>query len=142
LIFFRAIYSDKVNGRRYFQVKLTHFIALDEFYVRSCKEEYRYQDMLAELKEDYKGALEDAVPQLWMKGDGAAVWYERRWQRAVVRSPATTSSVTNVELFLIDVGKTITVSSEQVVPLHECYYDSPFAYCCTIGSFEIAPGVR
>ncbi|EYB82931.1 hypothetical protein Y032_0346g3129 [Ancylostoma ceylanicum] len=126
----------------YESVKLTHFVALDEFYVRSCKEENRYQDMLAKLREDYKGALEDAVPQLWMKGDGAAVWYERRWQRAVVRRPATSPSVTSVELFLIDVGKTITVSCEQVVPLHEYYHVAPFAYCCTIGCFDIVPGRR
>ncbi|CAJ0596015.1 unnamed protein product [Cylicocyclus nassatus] len=123
-------------------VKLTHFIALDEFYLRSCKEEGRYLDMLDQLREAYKGALDDAEPQLWMKGDGAAVRYDRCWQRAVVRSPVSNTSEKNMEVFLVDVGKTVMVSTEQAVPLHSYFHTSPFALCCTIGSFDISSGRR
>ncbi|KAK6731521.1 hypothetical protein RB195_007773 [Necator americanus] len=128
---------------RFESVILTHFVALDEFYVRSCRDEKQYQNMLVQLRDDYKGTLEDALPQFWMRGDGAAVRYERRWQRAVVRTPVNdTTSITNVEVFLVDVGKTVTVSSEQMVPLHEYYHTSPFALCCTIGYFDIIAGHR
>ncbi|KAK6060592.1 tudor domain protein, partial [Cooperia oncophora] len=124
-------------------VKLTHFVALDEFYVRFESEENRYLDMLAELRDDYKGELEFAAPQLWMKGDGVAVWLDRQWQRGVVCSPITNNVVATLDVFLIDVGKTVTISKDQVLPLHSYYDDKPpFAVCCTVGSFDIYQGRR
>ncbi|KAK5970692.1 Tudor domain-containing protein [Trichostrongylus colubriformis] len=125
-----------------FQVKLTHFVALDEFYVRFESEEEQYQDMLAQLRDDYKGELEFARPQLWLKGDGAAVWFERQWQRGVVCTSIMNDAVSTLDVFLIDVGKTVTISKEQVLPLHSYYHKPPFAVCCTIGCFDIFHGRR
>ncbi|KHJ83963.1 tudor domain protein, partial [Oesophagostomum dentatum] len=126
---------------RYESVILTHFVGLDEFYLRSLSKEKEYQTMLNDLRDDYKGALDDAVPQLWMKGDGAAVRYEHRWQRGVVRRVIPNAIEKSVEVFLVDVGKTVTISSEQMLPLHDRYHTSPYAICCSIGFFDIIPGV-
>ncbi|XGW23607.1 hypothetical protein V3C99_005660 [Haemonchus contortus] len=123
-------------------VRVTHFVALDEFYVRFESEEDRYKDMLAQLRDDYTGELESARPQLWMKGDGVAVWLDRQWQRGVVYTPMLNNTSSTIDVFLIDVGKTVAISREQVLPLHGYYHKPPFAVCCSIGSFDIFRGRR
>ncbi|VDP14625.1 unnamed protein product [Heligmosomoides polygyrus] len=128
-----------------FKVILTHFVALDEFYVRFTDEELVYERMLTELREDYKGKLEYTERQLWLKGDGVAVWQDRQWQRAVVCSPptnATAAQTSSLDVFLIDVGKTVTISKDQVLPLHNFYHRPPFAVCCSVGHFDICRGRR
>ncbi|KAJ1350144.1 hypothetical protein KIN20_005866 [Parelaphostrongylus tenuis] len=73
------------------RVRLTHFITLQEFYVRSCYDDSAYRSMLEDLSNDYKGAMEDSNWPMWIKGDGAAVFYDRTWQRCVVSTPVQNS---------------------------------------------------
>ncbi|KJH44598.1 tudor domain protein [Dictyocaulus viviparus] len=124
--------------RDYEKGKLTNFVSLDEFYIRRYYDEESYEMMLQELRYDYSGALEKCEPQLWMKGDGAAVWIDRKWQRGVVYAALESHPVYSVSVFLIDEGKMITVSTDRLVPLHHHYYhEAPFAICCSIGQFDV-----
>ncbi|VDL64506.1 unnamed protein product [Nippostrongylus brasiliensis] len=84
--------------------------------------------MLECLRDDYKGELECAKRQVWLKGDAVAVWLERKWQRGVEEP---------LEVFLIDVGRKVLISRDQILPLHADYHVPPFAVCCSIGSFDI-----
>ncbi|KAK6018780.1 hypothetical protein OSTOST_15611 [Ostertagia ostertagi] len=78
-----------------------------------------------------------------MKGDGAAVWLDREWQRGIVCTPTMSDKVTTLDVFLIDVGKTVNISKDQVLPLHSYYNNKPpFAVCCSIGCFDIFHGRR
>uniref|UniRef100_A0A0K0DRM9 Tudor domain-containing protein n=1 Tax=Angiostrongylus cantonensis TaxID=6313 RepID=A0A0K0DRM9_ANGCA len=135
---------------------LTCFITLEEFYVRSCAKESSYKKMLEDLRIDYKDALENSpcVEWLkgdgvavwyspcveWLKGDGVAVWYNGMWQRGMV-SARVPNGVDTVEVFLIDVGATVAVDKENLVPLCDIYHQiAPYAVCCTVGPFRIYRG--
>ncbi|WKX92265.1 hypothetical protein Q1695_010361 [Nippostrongylus brasiliensis] len=128
---------DKSQVPKEEMIKLTHFVGLDEFYVRFVADEAQYERMLECLRDDYKGELECAKRQVWLKGDAVAVWLERKWQRGVVHSATTLKSEEPLEVFLIDVGKKVLISRDQILPLHADYHVPPFAVCCSIGSFDI-----
>lgn len=124
------------------KVVLTSFVTLEEFYVRTSRRDSSYKRMLEELRIDYHDALENCKCQTWLKGDGAAVWFNRTWQRCVVSSPVR-DSICFVDVFLIDVGATVTVTKDQLVPLCDDYHRiAPFAICCSIGRFDIFSGKR
>ncbi|KAJ1373188.1 hypothetical protein KIN20_035534 [Parelaphostrongylus tenuis] len=99
--------------------------------------------MLEGMSNDYKGAVEDSECQEWLKGDGAAVWYNRTWQRCVVSTPVQCSDSSFVNVFLIDEGKTVSVTNAQLVPLLDRYHEiPPFAICCTVGEYDTYHGKR